>query len=226
MIIATKTARYSTLHCIGSVKEAAILILSSTPDLQEKAILTKLLSKIFIAAIHQARDQAMQEEILIGGSGASYPPASPYRHPVAVEEAQSIDVCSRREVVVNVKMPDEEFAEHRVIKLSSVEFTIHGIANAEAYAIDLFWDIMARYSHCRLSASFYLDMLYIVDQEADHFLSWFGRLIELRFPFGSLPSYHGLWDSASDTAHDLQARLAVINLTHEAKGLDSYSKTR
>jgi hypothetical protein len=28
-----------------------------------------------------------------------------------------------------------------------IEVTIHGIANAESYAIDLFWDLIARYTH-------------------------------------------------------------------------------
>ncbi len=30
----------------------------------------------------------------------------------------------------------------------------------------------------------------------------------------------GLWDSATDTLHSLPARLAVVHLIHEARGLD------
>lgn len=38
--------------------------------------------------------------------------------------------------------------------------------------------------------------------------------------FGSHPVHHGLWESALDTMHSLSARLAVIHLVHEARGLD------
>jgi len=34
-----------------------------------------------------------------------------------------------------------------MLRKISIEVTIHGIANAESYAIDLFWDLIARYTH-------------------------------------------------------------------------------
>jgi len=49
-------------------------------------------------------------------------------------------------------------------------------------------------------------MVYIVEQEAYHFLSWFDRLIELNCPFNIFPVSSGLWQSAIETAHDIAAR--------------------
>jgi hypothetical protein len=41
---------------------------------------------------------------------------------------------------------DQQTIKSMLRKLS-IEVTIHGIANAESYAIDLFWDLIARYTH-------------------------------------------------------------------------------
>lgn len=35
-----------------------------------------------------------------------------------------------------------------------------------------------------------------------------------------MPVHAALWESASSTAHSLRARLAIIHLVHEARGLD------
>ncbi len=88
----------------------------------------------------------------------------------------------------------------RIIKKLPIEYSIHGIANAESYAIDLFWDLIVRYTSYNLPRSFYDDMVYIANQEAEHFLSWDRRLDELDCPFGCLPFYEGLWQSAHDTS--------------------------
>ena len=139
-----------------------------------------------------------------------------------------------------------------MLKKNTLECTVHGIANAESYAIDLFWDLIARFTNAAaafpandclsscgansddnhrqrvlvLPNAFYDDMTYIANQEAEHFLSWYHRLVELNCPFGTFPLSKGLWQSAGDTSGCILARLAIINLTHEAKGLDTYAKTR
>lgn len=69
-------------------------------------------------------------------------------------------------------------------------------------------------------------MMFIVEQEAQHFLSWYDRLHELNCPFGIFPFSQGLWQSAYATRHNITARLAIINMIHEAKGLDTYEKTK
>ena len=69
-------------------------------------------------------------------------------------------------------------------------------------------------------------MIFIVEQEAQHFLSWYDRLYELNTPYGIFPFSHGLWQSADITSHNITSRLAIINMIHEAKGLDTYEKTK
>lgn len=39
--------------------------------------------------------------------------------------------------------------------------------------------------------------------------------------YGDLPVHHGLWETARETSHSLFARLALVHLVHEARGLDS-----
>ncbi|KAF8634681.1 hypothetical protein AX15_000782 [Amanita polypyramis BW_CC] len=48
------------------------------------------------------------------------------------------------------------------------------------------------------------------------------RLAEIspNAPYGSMPVHASLWESASATTHSLRARLAIIHLVHEARGLD------
>ncbi|ODN69780.1 hypothetical protein A6302_02902 [Methylobrevis pamukkalensis] len=46
------------------------------------------------------------------------------------------------------------------------------------------------------------------------------RLKELGGAYGDLPAHDGLWQAAEATGHDLRARLAVIPLVLEARGLD------
>ena len=93
---------------------------------------------------------------------------------------------------------------------TSIEYTIHGIANAESYAIDLFWDLIVRFTHYNLPREFYDDMIYIVNQEAQHFLSWDRRLNELKCPFGSLPVNVNLWKDAERTAGNPSTRNILI----------------
>eukprot|EP01031_Cornospumella_fuschlensis_P025658 gene25658-30989_t len=117
------------------------------------------------------------------------------------------------------------------IKTTKIEYTLHGIATAESYAIDLFWDIIIRF-HDQVpfseaySLEFYQDMIEIVEQEAQHFMSWRNRLAAMGVKLGDFPSNDALWQYAEQTKDNLLHRLAVINLTHEAKGLDSYLNTR
>jgi uncharacterized ferritin-like protein (DUF455 family) len=56
--------------------------------------------------------------------------------------------------------------------------------------------------------------------EAKHFTLLSNRLNELGTQYGSLPIHSSLWHSASGTADHLLARLAIIHLVHEARGLD------
>ena len=46
------------------------------------------------------------------------------------------------------------------------------------------------------------------------------RLKDLGLQYGDFPAHDGLWQSCAETAHDLLARLAIIPLVLEARGLD------
>ncbi|KAI1815096.1 beta-1,4-xylosidase [Poronia punctata] len=108
---------------------------------------------------------------------------------------------------------------------------LHALANIEQWAIDLAIDICVRFATFQTTApdgsvsqslprTFYYDWLKVANDEAKHFSLLRARLEELGSHFGALPVHHGLWDSATMTAHDLRARISVIALVHEARGLD------
>src|SRR3546814_7407972 len=56
--------------------------------------------------------------------------------------------------------------------------------------------------------------------EAMHFALLDRRLRALGSQYGALPAHDGLWDAARETAHDVLARLAVVPMVLEARGLD------
>ncbi len=57
-------------------------------------------------------------------------------------------------------------------------------------------------------------------EEASHFDLLARRLADLGSAYGELPAHDGLWQAAADTAGDIAARLAVVPLVLEARGLD------
>ncbi len=97
---------------------------------------------------------------------------------------------------------------------------LHALAHIELNAIDLAWDIVARFADAGLSRAFYGDWLAVAAEEAEHFALLQARLEELGSAYGALPAHDGLWEAAALTAHDLIARLAVVPLVLEARGLD------
>ena len=46
------------------------------------------------------------------------------------------------------------------------------------------------------------------------------RLSDFNAKYGDLPAHDGLWESAEKTAHDFAARLAIVPMVLEARGLD------
>jgi uncharacterized ferritin-like protein (DUF455 family) len=97
---------------------------------------------------------------------------------------------------------------------------LHAIAHIELNAIDLAWDLIARFSGEDLPRAFFDDWVAVADDEARHFTLLAERLAGLGAAYGDLPAHDGLWQAASDTRHDLLARLAVVPLVLEARGLD------
>ncbi|KAG7085550.1 hypothetical protein E1B28_003107 [Marasmius oreades] len=99
---------------------------------------------------------------------------------------------------------------------------LHALANIEQWAIDLAWDIIARFGpmHKDLPAAFFSDFTKMALDESKHFSLLVSRLASLNTPYGSLPTHASLWESATATSQSFRARLSIIHLVHEARGLD------
>lgn len=97
---------------------------------------------------------------------------------------------------------------------------LHALAHIELNAIDLAFDIVARFSGSGLPDRFFDDWVAVGDDEARHFLMLEERLNELGASYGDLPAHDGLWQASMATAHDVLARLAIVPMVLEARGLD------
>ena len=96
---------------------------------------------------------------------------------------------------------------------------LHALAHIELNAIDLAWDLVARFGAAK-GSEFCDDWVAVGADEGRHFLLLDDRLAELGTGYGDLPAYDGLWHAAADTANDFLARLAVVPMVLEARGLD------
>jgi uncharacterized ferritin-like protein (DUF455 family) len=96
---------------------------------------------------------------------------------------------------------------------------LHALANIEFAAIDLAFDLAGRFG-ASFPADFVSDWVSVGADEAIHFLMLDRRLRALGSFYGALPAHDGLWEAAEATAHDPLARLAVVPMVLEARGLD------
>ncbi len=97
---------------------------------------------------------------------------------------------------------------------------LHAVAHIELNAVDLHWDIIARFSDTRLPIGYYDDWVKAADEESKHFNLMCDCLEALGSHYGALPAHAGMWRAAQDTADDLMGRLAVVPMVLEARGLD------
>ncbi|MBT4425341.1 MAG: ferritin-like domain-containing protein [Rhodospirillaceae bacterium] len=97
---------------------------------------------------------------------------------------------------------------------------LHAVTHIELNAIDLAWDLIGRFGAEDWPGEFYADWLGVAEDEARHFNLLQGRLNDLGACYGDLPAHDGLWQAAMATAHDPLARLAVVPMVLEARGLD------
>lgn len=103
---------------------------------------------------------------------------------------------------------------------------LHALAHIELNAIDLAWDIIARFGAAEdLPRAFFDDWVQVAVDEALHFELLERRLADLGAAYGDLPAHDGLWRAATSTAGDLLDRLALVPMTHEARGLDTTPPT-
>jgi uncharacterized ferritin-like protein (DUF455 family) len=94
------------------------------------------------------------------------------------------------------------------------------IAHIELNAVDLALDIVARFATEPVPLSFFDGWMTVAFEEAKHFRMIRARLNEMGADYGDLPAHDGLWQAAHSTRNDLTARLAVVPLILEARGLD------
>ncbi|MBX6367375.1 MAG: ferritin-like domain-containing protein [Rhodospirillales bacterium] len=111
-------------------------------------------------------------------------------------------------------MPKRRAAGSRATRIA----LLHAIAHIELNAIDLAWDAVARFAD--MPRAFYDDWVRVAAEEAEHHALVAARLAALGAGYGDLPAHDGLWEAAIETRHDLLARLAVVPLVLEARGLD------
>lgn len=119
------------------------------------------------------------------------------------------------ELLAPKEMPKRRNAKARAARIAM----LHAIAHIELNAIDLAWDIVLRFGS-EMPKEFTDDWVKVADDEARHFNLLNDRLKEFDSYYGAHPAHDGLWQSATTTSHDLLARLAIVPLVLEARGLD------
>lgn len=175
-----------------SLAAAAVQVLS-TPEARGKAEVSRQL-----AAEWQAARAAGNAPPV----GSARPPLQPSR-PAQPNLLDPRDVPRRR--------PGTEAGRIAIL---------HAIAHIELNAIDLHWDVVARYTGTAMPLGFYDDWVQAADEESKHFMLLSDRLEALGSHYGALPAHAGMWRAAEDTVDDLPARLAVVPMVLEARGLD------
>ena len=97
---------------------------------------------------------------------------------------------------------------------------LHAVAHIELNAVDLHWDIIARFAHVKMPIGFYDDWVKAAQEESKHFNLVCDCLEAMGSFYGALPAHAGMWRAADDTATDFMGRLAVVPMVLEARGLD------
>jgi uncharacterized ferritin-like protein (DUF455 family) len=96
---------------------------------------------------------------------------------------------------------------------------LHALAHIEFGAIDLAFDMAGRFG-AGMPRVFVDEWIGVGADEAMHFALLDRRLRALGSHYGALPAHDGLWEAAAGTMQDLLARLAVVPMVLEARGLD------
>ena len=95
----------------------------------------------------------------------------------------------------------------------------HALAHIEFVAIDLALDMAGRFG-AEMGEQFVSDFLQVAADEAMHFALLDRLLRDAGSHYGALPAHDGLWQAATATRHDVAARLAIVPMVLEARGLD------
>jgi uncharacterized ferritin-like protein (DUF455 family) len=159
-------------------------------------------AKIAVSRRHAATWFAARDAGTACALGQAAPPDSPAR-PARPEVLDPRDVPQRKP-----SSPEGRIA------------LLHAVAHIELNAVDLHWDVIARFTQTPMPLGFYDDWVRAADDESRHFLLMSECLEAHESHYGALPAHAGMWRAAEDTASDLLARLAVVPMVLEARGLD------
>ena len=96
---------------------------------------------------------------------------------------------------------------------------IHAIAHIEFNAINLALDAVWRFGG--MPRQYYLDWMLVAAEEAKHFRLLREHLRSQGRDYGDFPAHQGLWTMCEKTGHDILARMALVQRTLEARGLDA-----
>ncbi|MDP4891441.1 ferritin-like domain-containing protein [Cypionkella sp.] len=97
---------------------------------------------------------------------------------------------------------------------------LHAVAHIELNAVDLHWDMVARFADQPMPLGFYDDWVQAADDESKHFNLMCDCLEAAGSHYGAMPAHAFMWQAAEDTADDFLGRLAVVPMVLEARGLD------
>jgi uncharacterized ferritin-like protein (DUF455 family) len=97
---------------------------------------------------------------------------------------------------------------------------LHALAHIELNAVDMTWDLIGRFATAPVPRSFFDDWVQVGLEEAKHFDLLERRLQALGAAYGDHPAHDGLWQAAQATQGNLLARVAIVPLVLEARGLD------
>ena len=117
-------------------------------------------------------------------------------------------------------LPPRDMPKRKAGTKSGLIALVHALVHIELNAIDMAFDLIARWSEAPLPRSFLDEAVQLGLDEARHFEMMNARLEELGASYGDLPAHGNLWDATKDTRQDLLARLAIVPMILEARGLD------
>ena len=176
----------------ATLTEMAVEVLT-TPDGRAKTALSRA---------HAARWFAAREAGEVIEVGEAQPPDAPAR-PDAPALLDPRDVPKRKP-----GSPEGRIA------------LLHAVAHIELNAVDLHWDLIARFGHVEMPPGYHDDWVRAADEESKHFNLMCDCLEAMGSHYGALPAHAGMWRAAEDTKDDLMGRLAVVPMVLEARGLD------
>ncbi|MCX5515230.1 DUF455 domain-containing protein [Kaistia algarum] len=117
-------------------------------------------------------------------------------------------------------VPPRELPKRSTGSLQGRTSLVHSLCHIELNAVDLTWDLVGRFHGTAMPRSFYDNWVQVGLEEAKHFSLLSRRLTDMGSFYGALPAHDGLWQATQETGHDLLARLAILPLVLEARGLD------